>query len=155
MVSRYEHVASVVSVLYRCIHKIEREEMAKYGLKGPHAYCLVAMGRFPDGITMTELSRICDKDKAAISRAVAELEEAGMIYRRAAAAQRYRIPLFLTEKGKEAVRRVNELAGLAVEKAGKGMTDTQRDVFYPCLDRIATNLQKLSLDGLYEDSLEP
>lgn len=154
MVSRYEQVASIVSALYRCIHKIERTEMKKYGLKGPHAYCLIAMGRHPDGITMTELSRICDKDKAAISRAIAELEKAGMVCRVSKPAQRYRVPIFLTEKGKDAVSAVNRVAAIAVEKAGEGMTDEWRQVFYPCLDLISANLQKLCLNGLDGEEFE-
>lgn len=148
MVSRYEQVASIVTTLYRCIHKIEREEMKKYGLKGPHAYCLIAMGRYPDGITMTELSRICDKDKAAISRAITELEAADMVYRVSKPSQRYRVPILLTEKGQEAVSAVNRAASIAVERAGEGMTDELRQVFYPCLDLISTNLQKICLNGI-------
>ena len=50
--------------------------MEKYGLKGPHAQCLLAMRRNPQGITASQLCTICDKDKAAISRTVAELEQA-------------------------------------------------------------------------------
>ena len=81
MVTRFEQFSGAVSCIYRCIQKIERVEMAKYGLKGPHAQCLLAMSRYPDGITASELCTVCDKDKAAISRTVAELEREGLVER--------------------------------------------------------------------------
>jgi aminoglycoside phosphotransferase family enzyme len=76
MTRKYEIFSTVVSSLYHDIQKIERTEMAKYGLKGPHAQCLVVMARYPEGITASRLCELCERDKAAISRTVAELETA-------------------------------------------------------------------------------
>ena len=47
MQSRYELFATSVSCIYHDIQKIERVEMAKYGLKGPHAQFLLAMRPHP------------------------------------------------------------------------------------------------------------
>lgn len=150
MVSRFEQFSSSVSCIYRYIQKIERVEMAKYGLKGPHAQCLLAMSRYPEGITSGDLVKICDKDKAAISRTVTELENAGMIERHGRNGNMYRALIRLTEKGEAAARHVDERARLAVEKAGEGLTDEQRSVFYAVLGLIANNLQVISEDGLEE-----
>ena len=90
MVSRFEQFSGAVSCIYRCIQKIERVEMAKYGLKGPHAQCLLAMGHHPEGLTSSELCTLCDKDKAAISRTVAELEREGLVVRNTKGSNRYR-----------------------------------------------------------------
>ena len=79
MVTRFEQFTASVASIYRSVQKIERVEMAKYGLKGPHAQVLLAMSRFPEGVTSGELVKLCDKDKAAISRTVAELEREGII----------------------------------------------------------------------------
>ena len=49
--------------------------MEKYGLRGSYAQYLVAMIHYPDGITSSKLSEICDRDKAAISRIVSEMEK--------------------------------------------------------------------------------
>ena len=76
MIHRYQQFSTAISCLYHDIQKLERVEMAKYGLKGPHAHCLQVMAGFPKGITSAQLTERCEKDKAAISRAVAELEEA-------------------------------------------------------------------------------
>lgn len=150
MISKYEIFSTVVSSLYHDIQRIERMEMARYGLKGPHAQCLVIMARHPEGITSARLCEICERDKAAISRTVAELEAAGLLIRREQHGIRYRVPLVLTEAGQTAAQEVNAVAGRAVEQAGAGLNDEQRNVFYTVLGEIAQNLHTISRDGLKE-----
>ena len=148
MVSKYELFSSYVSCMYHDIQKIERTEMAKFGLKGPHAQCLLAMSRFPEGVTAARLCELCEKDKAAISRTVAELERFGMIRREERNGTRYRANLTLTEQGMVAARAVKEKARLAVEKAGDGLDDAQREVFYRVLALISGNLHTICKDGI-------
>lgn len=148
MTSRFEQFSASVFSIYRSIQKIERVEMEKYGLKGPHAQCLLAMSRYPDGITSSQLCVVCDKDKAAISRTVAELEREGLVERSLKGSNRYRALLKLTPQGKAAAEHVDKRAKLAVEKAGEGMTDEQRAIFYTVLDLIAGHLQTICEEGL-------
>lgn len=148
MESRYELLSASISCMYHDIQKIERVEMAKYGLKGPHAQCLLVMNKYPEGITAARLCEACEKDKAAISRTLAELEAAGMICRENRNGSRYRSSLMLTEQGKAAAGAVVEKARLAVELAGTGFDEAEREVFYRVLSIIAGNLHKLCRDGL-------
>ena len=150
MISRFEQFSSSVSCIYRYIQKIERVEMAKYGMKGPHAQCLLAMSRYPGGITASELCGVCDKDKAAISRTIAELEREGLVERQAKNGSMYRATLRLTAQGEEAARRVDDRAKFAVEKAGECLTNEERVVMYRALTLIANNLQIISTEGLEE-----
>lgn len=151
MIGKYEMFTAAVACIYHDIQKIERVEMAKYGMKGPHAHCLLVLNRYPKGITASQLCEICEKDKAAISRIVAELEEAGMVYRKERNGIRYRAPLILTKKGMRAAAEVNQRAQLAVEQAGAGLDDAQREVFYQVLSLIAGNLHAICKDGLQDD----
>ena len=148
MIGRYELLSSSISSMYHDIQKIERVEMAKFGLKGPHAQCILALSRYPEGMTVSQLCEICDKDKAAISRTVSELEDAGMILRSPRNGTRYRAPLTLTEQGIAAAQAVSERAHLAVEHAGIGLEDNQRQIFYQVLTLIAGNLHTICKDGL-------
>lgn len=154
MISKYELFSSSVSCLYHDIQKIERVEMAKFGLKGPHAQCLLAMSRCPEGVTAARLCELCEKDKAAISRTLAELEQSGMVLRVQHNGTRYRANLILTEQGKAAAQAVNQRAQLAVERAGEGLDDAQREVFYRVLALIAGNLHAICKDGLEESEKE-
>ena len=151
MTSRFERFSASVSSLYHCIQKIERMEMAKYGLKGPHAQCLLAMSRYPQGITASRLCALCDKDKAAISRTVAELERESMVIRDLRDGSNYRATLKLTEQGQVAAQQVEERVKLVVEKAGSGMTDAQREAFYSIMNLIAGHLQTICESGLEDE----
>lgn len=150
MVTRFEHFASSVASIHRSIQKIERVEMAKYGLKGPHAQVLLAMSRFPDGVTSGELVKLCDKDKAAISRTVAELEREGMVDRLGKNGNFYRATLMLTQRGREAAAHVAIRAKHAVETASEGLSEGNRRVLYAALELIANHLQSICDMGLAE-----
>ena len=151
MVSRYELFSSSISCIHHDIQKIERMEMANYGLKGPHAQCLLAISHYPEGITAARLCEICEKDKAAISRTLSELEDADMIRRENRNGSRYRATLTLTEQGSAAAQAVSEKARLAVERAGTGLDDAQREIFYQVLALIAGNLHALCREGLKKE----
>ena len=148
MVNRFEQFCTAISGIQRCIQKIERVEMAQYGLKGPHAQCMIAMARFPEGITAAQLCEICDKDKAAISRTVSELEQAGMLLRQDPDGKRYRSMLRLSEKGREIARNVSDLVFVAVSKASEGYDSETRQTFVRVLTLIAGNLQEICREGL-------
>ena len=148
MQTRYELLSGSIACMYHDIQKIERMEMAKYNLKGPHAQCLLAMKRHPEGITAVRLCEVCDKDNAAVSRTLAELEAAGMICRERHNGSRYRATLTLTVQGVAAADMVVEKVHRAVELAGKGFGDEEREIFYRVLGIIAGNLHQICKTGL-------
>lgn len=150
MISRFEQFSTAISCIYRCIQKIERVEMAKFGLKGPHVQCLLAIKNYPEGITSAQLCTVCEKDKAAISRTIGELEQEALVVRDCAGGNRYRARLYLTEKGDRIACHVDDRVRLAVEKAGEGMDEASRRTFYSVLGLIAGNLQTICTEGLQE-----
>ena len=150
MLSRFEQFCSAISIINHAIQKIERVEMSKYGLKGPHAQCLLVISQYPEGITAAKLCEICEKDKAAVSRTVAELEAADMIIRQDPDGKRYRCQLNLTEKGVQVAENVGRLVHAAVSKASEGYDEKNREIFIHVLNLIARNLQDICRDGLDE-----
>ena len=148
MIERFEQFSSVISSLYRTMQKIERMEMEKYGLKGIHGECLLAMLRFPEGITAARLSECCEKDKAAVSRTVADLEDAQMVVRQDPGGIRYRSRLLLTPKGLEAAQAVRRTALTAVERTGQGLSDEKRRIFYEVTELLAKNMRAIAREGL-------
>lgn len=151
MQSRYEIFSSSISSIYHFIEKIERHEMVRYGGKGTYAQYLAALYRHPEGLTAAQLCDICDRDKAAVSRAVNEMEGQGLLKRMSEAVHPYRAPLMLTEKGKEAAEFVCHQALAAVEAGGKGLSDEERRVLYASLELIARNLEVISREGIPEE----
>ena len=150
MLNRFEQFTAAISALYRDIQKIERDEMEKQGLRGAVAQYLLAISRHPDGITAAELCEACDKDKAAVSRIITELEIKGLLIKKNEGSSQYRVKLYLTAAGEQAAAFVQERASAAVELAGDGLSEEDRKIFYSALERISTNLQKICIDGIPE-----
>lgn len=148
MIGRYEQFSSAIAAIYKVIQKIERDEASKFGLKGPHVQCLVTMSSCPKGLTAAELCEICEKDKAAISRAVTQLEKKELLYRSGNGDNNYRAALLLTPKGAEIANDLRQTVLRAVEAGGKGISDQDRAALYDSLARIAENLQEISASGL-------
>ena len=148
MLNRFARFSLAISEIDRCWHKLAAEEMAKYELNSPHAVYLTTLYNFAEGITAAKLGELCCKNKADVSRMVAILEKKGLVRKEAIGGNLYRAKLLLTEEGKRAAEHVQQRAAVAVELAGSGMSEEEREVFYRCLELITSNLQTLSKDGL-------
>lgn len=156
MRSRYEEFTAAIASIERSIQRIERDEMIQYGLRGAYAQYLTSLrSSHPEGLTSAQLSERCQRDKAAVSRMVAELTEKGLVVRQSDRDNLYRAPVQLTEKGVEAADFVCRRAREAVEAVGGVLTDEQRQSLYSTLALIAANLQAVCRDGLpsHEDSM--
>lgn len=152
MISRFEQFTFIISKINREIQKIERDEMVKKGYRGAFAIYLAALKRYDEGLTSVQLCELCDKDKAAVSRILAEMEEKGLIEREKNNERGYRAKITLTEKGKEVAEFVNKRAETAVKTvSGKVMTDEQREVFYQTMELLYKNLQKVSKEGIPQE----
>lgn len=143
MSERIETFTGLISKIGRSIRKIKNREMYAYSLKGPHAFCIYYL--FTHGsLTATELSDLCEEDKATISRAIDNLEENGFIIRSERAAKRYKAPIFLTEKGEAVGAHISERVAFVLSEAGEGLSDEERAVFYKALGAISKNLEKIA-----------
>ncbi len=154
MTDRFAHFTAAISSIHNSLMKIQRTEMEKYGLKGPHAECLLMLAKHPQGITAARLCALCEKDKAAISRTLAELEAAGMLNRQDPRGKNYRTQLTLTEKGREVAENVNTLVHRAVSLVSQDYDVQTREIFIHVLGLIAGNLQKLCREGLETEEKE-
>lgn len=148
MLNRFEQFTSAISALCRDVQKIERDEMEKQGLRGAFAQYLLAISRYPEGITASALCEVCDKDKAAVSRIIGEMESKGLLQKINDGTSQYRARLSLTPDGEEAAAFVRERASAAVELAGSGLSDEDRKAFYKTLELISENLQEICKKGI-------
>lgn len=78
MEERFETFTVLIARINRGIKRIKAEEMAEFGLKGPHVSCLYYLSCCGE-MTAAELCERCDEDKAAISRSLDDLEKNGYI----------------------------------------------------------------------------
>jgi len=147
-VGRFEVFTLALSEIMSNWNKIATEELKPYGLKGGYVVYLIALFKAPGGLTAANLSQMCNRDKAEVSRAVRALEEKEFVTRTNTTSTGYRASITLTEKGREVTHSLRERVKLVVEKGGEGLSDSEREVFYNSLEIISKNLKAISEDGL-------
>ena len=71
-IERFEAFTISVTKAYKYIQKIKLAEAENIGLKANHIMYMYHLGKNPEGLTSTELSKLCVEDKAAVSRAIVD-----------------------------------------------------------------------------------
>ena len=142
MEERFQTFTVLIAKLNRCIRKIKTEEMAEFNLKSPHVSCLYYLYK-SEALTAKELCDICEEDKANISRSIEFLENGGYIVARPKTGKRYKSPLVLTEKGKEAGAHIARKIDSILDSVSGGLSDEDRKNMYASLSVICDNLQKI------------
>jgi len=144
---RFEVFSTSIAQIWRSIQRLKTRAMLPFGLRSTHLMCLFFLWQSGRGLTAAEISELSELDKAAVSRAVAELVKLGYaIYPEPDESRKYRARLVLTEKGREVSDRLDNAIEDVVESAGKGLTDKEREIFYKGLTLISSNLKALSED---------
>ena len=141
MQERFETFTVLINRISRDIRRIKNQEMAVYHLRSAHVSCLYYIYSL-DGVTSAKLCEHCEEDKATISRAVDYLETNGFLLR-GTSAKRYKSPLLLTEKGRDAGKRIAEKIGGILETVSHALTEKERIEFYRCLSTISRSLEAI------------
>ena len=138
---RYMVFTRTITGLMYCIQKIRTLAVEEFGLKGGSMNCLYHLSRSGQGLTLSELSCLCEEDKAAVSRSVHEMVDSHYARLETTNGSRYRARIYLTDAGLHAALVLDEAVKAAVEEGGRFMTPQMRETFYSCLTGIYKNLQ--------------
>lgn len=140
MKERFETFTVLIAKIGRNIRKIKNQEMSEYDLRSTHVSCLYYLYAH-DSLTATELSERCEEDKATISRVIDYLVISGFIDYPEKDGKRYKTPLTLTEKGREAGKKIFDKVKRVLDEVGNGLTEEERIFFYKTLAKISENLE--------------
>ncbi len=144
MITRFKKFTKNISLAYKYLIKIKSYGIKEFGLKGSNFMCLFYIGESENGLTATELCKLCCEDKAAISKALSALYESGYVRLENEDAKKYRSTYFLTDSGKEVLDRLKSKIVSAMAYGGEGLSDSDREVFYKSLNTIVKNLETVS-----------
>ena len=142
MLDRFELFATTITQMYKNLQRVKMQEMAgvtDMDLRGTHVMCLFQLNRHKEGLTVTQLSTLCEEDKAATSRTVSELIQKQLVA--ADTEKKYRAPITLTEDGQKVANLIDKQAALAVQIIGQDLTEEDREQFYRSLNIISENLK--------------
>ena len=143
MQERFETFTVLINRISRDIRRIKNQEMAAYHLRSAHVSCLYYIYSL-DGVTAAELCEHCEEDKATVSRALCYLEDNGFIYRNTDCSKRYKSPLYLTDKGQAAGKRIAEKISEVLDIIGCTLTKDERAAFYRTLSAISRILDDIA-----------
>lgn len=144
---RFETFTGSILELNRLVQKIKDTEMKRFGLHAGHVMCLYHLGKYPEGLTVTQLAQISREDKAAVSRCLSELVRRQLVSGDFPEGKRsYRTRLCLTAQGRELVEQINSRVDAAVIGGSSGLTQLQRENLYFSLELIIKNLSRFLAD---------
>ena len=133
----FEHFTVTIMKLNKLVQRIKIFEMEEYGLKAIHVMCGYLLREHEEGLTATELAKHTLEDKAAISRALAQMKEKGYVRYGSAT---YNAKIKLTDEGKRLADEILSKADRAVEAGQAGFNGEERVRFYETLESIADRL---------------
>lgn len=126
----------------KSIQKLKNRYMATYGLTSAHTMCLRQLNDAPEGLTRTRLAKLCDIDKAQVSRIVNDLCSKGYMTEPDSENINYRKRLKLTPLGKDTAKHMNEIISEIHSFVSKDISPQQLTSFYDTLDFICNRLKQ-------------
>ena len=127
------------------IKKKEMQYMSEYGLRSVHVGCLLRIKHSEKGMTVTELAKESNTDKALISRVIKELTSDGFVATKTAGEDKsYRKKYYLTEKSEKIVSDIDEDIGRYMAQARVGIPDEDMQRFYETLAMLTKNISLLA-----------
>ena len=125
------------------IKKKEMSYMSDYGLRSVHFGCLLRINQSADGMTVTELAKESQTDKALISRVLKELTNDGFV---TAIGKGYHIRYFLSEKSEKIVFDIMGDIGEYMAQARKDIPEQDMQKFYEVLATLTHNISLIAND---------
>ena len=142
---RFDLFISAITQISKDIQKIKNREMLSFGLRGSHVMCLFYLKQNKEGLTAAELSALCEVDKGAVSRTIAELDKQGyVVIPEETEKRKYRAKITLSGLGKQLTDQIEVIIDKVVEEASNGLSEAERASFSQSLFLISENLRKLA-----------
>ncbi len=141
MEERFYVFTNHINSINRSIRRIKNFEMKEYNLKSPHVSCLYYLYRMKE-LSIKELTRLCDIDKAAISRILDFLLNNGFIVLNKYENKSYKSTILLTDKGNEVGKFISDKIDSILKEASIALTLEERTILYKALDIIDNRLKE-------------
>lgn len=128
--------------VYSNMVKLLNKELTRNGidLQYPQFVIIMVLSR-KEGFTQAELTYIVERDKASVSRNIVYLEEKGYVERKSPDGKKKQ--LFLTDKGKEIIPHLYQIATKNKETVLKGFTEDEKKDILEDLTKMYANLSSV------------
>lgn len=134
--------------LEKVVKDIKRKEMSymsEYGLRSVHMRCLLTVKQSEKGMTITQLAKATNTDKALISRIVKELSNDGFLETKNPEEDKsYNKKYHLTPKSEKISSDINEDMVEYLAKAREGIPEEDMQRFYEILAILTQNISVIA-----------
>lgn len=142
----FERFYTAFIEMNRAMLRVRELELRRLDLHPTHAVCLYYLLSHPEGVYASEMSALTKEDKAAISRALADLAARGMVVSEKAEGRRaYRNRWYLTEEGRRTAERLGRRIRHAYRIGGKDFTAEEERSLLAAMEIILRNLSEYTL----------
>ncbi len=138
----FDKFYSMAYCALKSIQKLKSKHMAHYGLTSAHTMCLRHLNMAAEGLTRTRLAKLCDIDKAQVSRIVSELCSKGYITEPDSENINYRKRLKLTPLGKDTAEEMNRIIAEIHSFVSDDISEEELVSFYHTFDLICNKLKQ-------------
>lgn len=126
------------------IKRIEMGYMKGFGLRSVHTGCILYMDGKEEGVTVTQLSKECDSDKALISRTVKELCSGGFVAEIGEGGKNYNRRYTLSDNGREVIEGLKTVISEYVTQARENIDPADMKIFYTVLSEFERNIAQIT-----------
>ena len=148
---RFDRFNHYTAGAVKSINRLKIAGMLPFGLTGAHTACLRHLYNSPEGLTRTKLVRLCDIDKAQVSRIINDLCSKGYVIETENENINYRKRLKLTPMGKDTTEEINRKILIVNEFVSRDIPEEELEIFYKTLDTICERLKEA--EGELENTL--
>ena len=115
------------------------EFLKPYGLSKIHSFYLLCLHKRPDGIKLKELSEIVGCDKANTSRAIADLQDKGIVCKDTDNDIEKKYMVMLTSEGREIANKFAELVRVNVTNVLSRLSKNEIDTLKSIINKLILN----------------
>ena len=148
---RFDVFNHMIASSAKSIQRLKVIGMLPHGLTGAHTLCLRHLYNHPEGLTRTKIVRLCDIDKAQVSRVINELCSKGYVIETENENINYRKRLNLTPMGKDTTAQINKLILCLNSFVSDDIPEEDIAVFYKTFEIICNRLKEA--EALLEEKL--
>ena len=139
---RFEAFYGLLGSATKSIYRLKSKGMLPFGLTSSHTICMRKLYEKRDGVTRTQLTKLCAVDKAQISRIIETLTEKGYAVEKRGAQANYRSKIMLTEEGIRVTEEINDIVIRINEYVSGNIPENDIIIFYETFNKICDNLKK-------------
>lgn len=144
---RFYRFCLLIDGVHKNINRLKVDLAPNLGVKSVHIFWIYELLLHPEGLTATELASRTMISRSLISREIEDLYREGYVeIHQTSRGKRknYNARITLTEKGQGLAKSIANLGIRVQSMADIGITEEQLDAFYDTLEKISSNLEKVS-----------